>query len=39
MRKVLIVALTTGFLIACDQEAQETAPQGPSNQQIEQPKQ
>lgn len=39
MRMLMAIALAAGLLAACDQETEETAPQGQSNQQIEQPKQ
>jgi hypothetical protein len=39
MRKLLLVLLALGLLAACDQETEETAPQGQNNQQIQQPKQ
>ena len=39
MRKLLLVLLALGLFAACDQEAQETAPQGQNNQQMQQPKQ
>lgn len=39
MHRLLLVLLALGFLAACDQEAQETAPQGQNNKEIQQPKQ
>ena len=39
MRRLLAVLLALGFIAACDQETEETAPQGQNNQQIQQPKQ
>lgn len=37
MRRFLLAALAVALLAACDQEAQETAPQGQNNQQMQQP--
>ena len=39
MRILMAIVLAAGLLAACDQETEETAPQGQTNQQIQPPKQ
>lgn len=39
MRKLSLIAFMLALFVACDQETQETAPQGPTNQQVEPQKQ